>query len=461
MLMLTLGQGHPDHPNRNDVQSEYLRGARRVIQSHLFPRTRKPPPIALQVPPLFERLIYYILIPDLAARIVFELLLGVYFYDLTQPKQWMFYGIVAIEYVFQSRVIVQDNFRKDSNLIVSGLMLVMILHGIFVGLAWRNSLLRILIDTVPLTVVALNVLLLNRWAAFVGFDFDRLNRVNLIYAVAMVIVGVVAVAIKRPSIVSLGSPAASSVSLTILLSSFMVKRVFSFKDLAVAAIILVPIAPNLNRTTLVVVAICLVGLFFSKIIVNGKRLYLSLVAMFLVAAVVPLTLPEDSRLVRRLQATLEYNPEQTQGSIGERQAEWIAINDKLHRMGEAAEWFGAGSGASYEVQFTQKLMTNYSHAHFSWSLFRLRFGYIGYAYLLIFAILILHSIVRGYRSSSLPDRISMTLGIWSFVYLFTYVVANFFVAGLQFAYSGALTTRRPVERWGYAPADGARRVPAS
>src|SRR5262245_7708467 len=161
MLMLTLGQGIRTTPIETTSKVNTSE-ARRVIQSHLFPRTRQPPPIAFQVPPLFERLIYYILIPDLAARIVFELLLGVYFYDLTQPKQWMFYGIVAIEYIFQSRVIVQDNFRKDSNLIVSGLMLVMILHGIFVGLAWRNSFLRILIDTIPLIVVALNVLLLNR-----------------------------------------------------------------------------------------------------------------------------------------------------------------------------------------------------------------------------------------------------------------------------------------------------------
>jgi hypothetical protein len=426
-----------------------------------FRRTRNVPPTARLVPPLFERMIYYILIPDIMSRIFFELCLGIYFYELTQPKQWMFYGLVVIEYVFQSRALVQDNFRKDYNLIVSSLMLVMIFHGMFVGFAWRNSPVRILIDTVPLIVLALNVLLLNHGSAFASFDFHRLKRVNVVYAVTMVILGLVAVAIKRPSIVSLGSAAATSVSLTILLSSFMVKRVFSFKDLAVAAIILVPIAPNLNRTTLVVVAICLIGLFFSKIIVNGKRLYLSLVAMFLLAAVVPLTLPADSALVRRLKGTLEYNPEQTQGAIGERQAEWIAINDKLQRMGEAAEWFGAGSGASYEVQFTQKLRTNYSHAHYSWALFKLRFGYIGYAYLLVFAIIILQSIVRGYRSPRSPDRISMTLGIWSFVYLFTYVMADFFLAGLQFAYSGALTSRRPIKRWRYPPADGARRAPAS
>ena len=43
----------------------------------------------------------------------------------------------------------------------------------------------------------------------------------------------------------------------------MVKRTFSFADLAITGAILVPVAPNLNRTTLAVVLVCLIGIFVS------------------------------------------------------------------------------------------------------------------------------------------------------------------------------------------------------
>jgi hypothetical protein len=401
--------------------------------SHPAAARRSRTHIVVTIPPLFERLIYYILIPDLVARLFFEFALGIYFYTLTQPKQWIFYGIVAVEYLFQSRALIQDKFRKDSSLIVSGLMLVMIVHGTFVGFAWQNPPIRIFVDSVPLVVVAVNVLLLNHGAAFAGFSFDRLNKVNTIYAIVMVIVGLACVSIGRPSIVGLGGAAASTISLTILLASFAMKRTFSFRDLLIAGIILIPIAPNLTRTALVIAAISLIGLFFTKIIVDGKRLYFSLVTIFLLSALVPLILPPESPVMRRIQATMDYDPEKTQGSIGERQAEWLAINDKLERMGTAAEWFGAGHGAAYEVQFTLKVVTDYSHAHYSWALLKLRYGNIGYVYLLIFVCMILYSFGRSCKSRHPADRISMILLMWSFVYLITYVMGNFFIAGLQFA----------------------------
>ena len=154
-------------------------------------------------PPLFERLIYYVLIPDLFARIVLEAILGQWWFGITQGKQWIFYLLMALEYIIQSRALVQDRFRKDENLVVSGLMLIMLLHGVFVGLAWQNPPARIFIDSIAPFVLATNILLLDRRNAFVGFDYERLVRVNLAYGLIMVAVGIGAVSIGRPSIVSL------------------------------------------------------------------------------------------------------------------------------------------------------------------------------------------------------------------------------------------------------------------
>jgi hypothetical protein len=201
---------------------------------------------------------------------------------------------------------------------------------------------------------------------------------------------------------------------------------------------------------LAVVVVCLIGIFVSKIMIDGKRLYFTLVIVFALSAVVPLVLPPDSPLMRRIEGTMEYDPEQTQGSIGERQAEFLAINDKLRRMGTAAEWFGGGHGAVYDVQLTLREVTDTGHAHFSWALFKLRYGYVGYGYLLILGAMTLRSIVRNYRSPYCADRVISVLAMFSFVFLFTYVLGAFFIAGAQFTSARrALAMRRAAPRPDY------------
>jgi hypothetical protein len=405
-----------------------------------------------RVPPLFERLIYYVLIPDLFSRIVLEAILGQWYFGLTQTKQWIFYSLIALEYVIQSRALVRDCFRKDENLVVSGLMLVMLLHGVFVGLSWQNSTSRIIIDSAAPFVLGINTLLLDRRSAFVGFDFQRLVRVNLAYSVIMIVVGIGAVSVGRPSIVSLGGAPASSVSFAILLASLMVKRTFSFTDLAITGLIAIPVMPSINRTTLVVLVVCLIGIFISKIIVDGRRLYFTLVIMIVLSALVPMALPSDSPLMRRIEGTMEYDPEQTHGAIGERQAEFLAINDKLQRMGTAAEWFGAGHGALYYVDLAVRTVPaeGIGHAHFGWALFKLRYGYVGYFYLLILGGMTLRSIVRNYRSPYAADRLISVLAMFSLMYIFTYVIGLFFTAGTQFSSArSAMAEPQPARRISY------------
>jgi O-antigen ligase len=215
----------------------------------------------------------------------------------------------------------------------------------------------------------------------------------------------------------------------------MVKRTFSLADLAITGFIVITVTPTLNRTTLAVVVLCLIGIFVSKIIVDGRRLYFTLVITIVLAALVPVAIPADSPLMRRIQGTIEYDPEETHGSIGERQAEFLAINDKLRRMGAAAEWFGAGHGALYYVELAVREVpeAGIGHAHFGWSLFKLRYGYVGYLYLLILCGMALRSIVRNYRSPYDADRVISVLAMFSVMYIFTYVLGLFFIAGTQFS----------------------------
>jgi hypothetical protein len=102
-------------------------------------------------------------------------------------------------------------------------------------------------------------------------------------------------------------------------------------------------------------------------------------------------------------------------------------------MGTAAEWFGGGHGAVYDVQLTMREVEDTGHAHFSWALFKLRYGYVGYGYLLVVAAMTLRSIVRNYRSGYSADRVISVLALFSFMFLLTYVFGFFFLAGTQFS----------------------------
>lgn len=59
-----------------------------------------------------------------------------------------------------------------------------------------------------------------------------------------------------------------------------------------------------------------------------------------------------------------------------------AVQEKLDTLGTEAQWLGLGFGGVYEVQFTHVMLKDYGHAHYSWVWFNLRFGRIGYLYLL-------------------------------------------------------------------------------
>ena len=121
-------------------------------------------------------------------------------------------------------------------------------------------------------------------------------------------------------------------------------------------------------------------------------------------------------------------------------------------MGTAAEWFGAGHGALYFVKSAARAVhePGTGHAHFSWSLFKLRYGYVGYFYLLILSGMTLRSIVRNYRSVYAADRIISVLAMFSAVYLLTYVLGVFFIGGTQFSSARAAMAEPRLEpRSGY------------
>lgn len=385
--------------------------------------------------PLFERIMYYILVPDLVARIVFELGAGIYWYTLVQPKQWVFYCIMMAEYLHQSRTALKARYVRSPNLLASFLFFVLFAHGLVVGLAWHNPIGKVITDSVPMLVVALNVLLLCRTDAFAGLNVDRLVLVARVYGVVMVVAGFLAVSMGKPSIVTLGGAAGTPMCLSILLVGMMRRPRVSLVDMLILAVIVVPIVPNLTRTTLMAFLLGFGVIVVPKILRSSWSTYFAGVTVMAAIIAFPVLVPEDSPLMKRVVGTLEMSEEagSDQGSIGERAAEVRAIEEELTWRGPNAHMFGRGAGGTYRVEFTGgQVKENYSHAHFSWALYKLRYGYVGYFYLFLFTVLLMGNILRTARSPCPENRIAFLLGVWGLIFIFTYMFYNQLVAGLQF-----------------------------
>jgi hypothetical protein len=424
------------------------------------PPRRRGRAFSITVPkiPLFERIIYYHLVPELFTRIVLELGLGLYWYILTQPKLWVFNGLMIIEYAIQTRSLVRSRFVVGPNLMVAGLLLVMLIHGLVIGFVWGNKVPKILTDTIPIMVVMLNVLLLSRVESFDGFSMDRVVRVIWIYGLTMIITGAVAVGIGRPSVISVGGAVGTPLCLTLLIVAMLQQPRIKLEHVLMLGVIVVPTLGGSTRTTALVFILIWMIFIMPKILRSGWATYTTAIIILLGGLMFPVLVPEDSPLMRRIQQTIEFASSEEEakvgeGALGERAAEVVAIEAELDRRGPMAHAVGLGAGGIYPVEFTGgRPIENYSHAHYSWALFKLRFGYIGYFYLAIYWVLLLVNFWRNWRSSLPESRIIVFLNIWAFVFMFTYFYFNLLIAGLQFSesrrqvssYAGAPRIRRPL-----------------
>jgi len=386
-------------------------------------------------PTFLERLIYYFLLPDFMAKIVYEIILRVPAITVTQPKQFMFYGLVALEYIFIA--LRHKSFRpawRQVNPVVV-LLVVMIFQGVVVGVWWENSRARIVIDTINVSVVLANVVILSDPYRVADTAFDRIFKANRIYAVTMILLSVVALAVNPVATINLGGGTATAISMSLIFVEIYLIKVASGRRILIAGLGLLMIAASAqswNRTTLVFCVAAVLLLFARKAGQMPFRVaYIAMASVALAAASFAL-LPDDSALSRRITGIENVDLSDRTGSIGERQAEADAVAEKISALGAAGVIFGAGHGASYDVKYTWEWKLNYSNAHYGWVLFYLRYGSLGYLYLSIWIVSLLSSIFRMWRSRNPASILVCLLSIWNVGYLGTYGYFSFFIAGVPF-----------------------------
>ena len=379
---------------------------------------------------LFERIILYIFLADLLVKIIFELVLGQWSYTQSQNKQWIFYGLLALDYAVSWRKIVNIRISMNAMSIFAFVFFTMVAHGLTMGILLHNAPFEIINDTIPMLMIGLNILRMQSEVEFKDINFKFLLYTCTWIAISTCIIGYIA-GLIGPSQAGI---AGMVIYFPLWMAALLTLKPFP-KWIALAGVGMIAITMgDFNRTTLLFLASVAGAGVLWNVIKRPVSGLIALAAATIILSVGIATMPEDSKTYKRIVGIAEIDLNRRTGSIGERQAEWDAINIKLDKLGPSVEAFGLGFGGVYEVARTHEFLTDYGHAHYSWAWYNLRFGRSGYIYLGFLMSALLSNLLYGLiRAPNEPRHMFISLMCYlGLIYCATYVNAIFLLSGIQF-----------------------------
>lgn len=383
---------------------------------------------------MFERLVCYIFIAELAVRVVFELIQGQWFYIQSQNRQYIFYALIMMDYVMTFPRILTIGVRMNYVAMFLLLFLVMIMQGVFVGVINHNPPFEIFNDTVPLLVLVLNALRMQSVSEESRpIDFHRLFVFCTYISVATCLAGLLALSLGYQSRASVGTESGGIYYPMFFAALLTYKRV-SPKLILMFLVIVVLSGLNMNRTTMAFLG--MMAMFYAgyMLLKRPAQGMLAIASMLVLVAIGWSMLPEESGTYQRIMAMGDLDFKASSGSLGERANEVRSIQRKLSDEGATAELFGGGHGALYDVQFTHEFLRDHGHAHYAWALFNLRYGMSGYIYLSLLALMLLYHACRNVDMRNPTALMIAFMCVQSLLYMGTYVNFIFLMAGAQFLY---------------------------
>lgn len=386
---------------------------------------------------LFERIIIYIFFSSFIVKVYFEFMLGEWSFLQSQNKQWIFYGLLALDYLVSVRKVIAIRVTLNMMSMFAFVLFIMIAHGLFVGFLYNNFPFVILNDLVPPLMIAFNILRFQSQAEYKPIDFIYLLKVCTLLSIGTTVIGLAAQFLGKPSAPSVGN---ITIYLSLILAAFFYLRPFPKWIGLSAFVMIILLVTELNRTTLAFLILS-IGFYLLGTVI--KRPATGIVALFVALVCLTfvwVTIPEESGTYRRIVGLYDLDLSARTGSVGERQAEMEAVQAKLDSLGPGAQLLGLGFGGLYEVQFTHQYLTDYGHAHYSWVWFNLRFGMLGYLYLvLMVGVLIFNAYTNLIIKTPVSVFISL-LCISSLIFCVTYVNSIFLMSGITF-YNHRLSLR--------------------
>lgn len=374
----------------------------------------------------------YLFIAHLTIKVVFELGLGYWHYHLARQEQVIFFSLIVVDYLVSWRQFYRIRFTTNHASLFALFFLFVSAYGLAIGIINGNRWFEILNDTAPLLVMSLNIFRLNS-------EFDRLSEsilrrlVRDISALSVLAcaVGALAVSLGKPATYALGA-----IPLAVYTAAYFA-FLLSGRSLTMGInvaffLVLLFSAQDVNRTTLMLYAV--IGVLLSiHVFLKAPPKAVLLVLSFIASATAAWTfLPSDSKTAKRIDAMFEFDISSRKTSVGEREVEFKSIQSRLEREGTTVDVFGLGHGALYEMRGAHKYKRDYGHAHFSWALFKLRYGDLGYVLVVVVACVLLANIALHAVRGRVIDRFIVLLSTVSFLYLFTYVNFIFLLSGLAF-----------------------------
>ena len=383
---------------------------------------------------LFERIIIYVLMSELLVQIIFEIGMGQWFFIQGQNRQWAFYLMLALDYLVSVKKVSNIRFTVNVTSCMAFVFFIMVAHGIFVGLVMGNRPFTVINDTIPLLMIGMNILRFQSEAEYKPIDMRF-----LIITCATIVLTCGFLGYTFRALMHRSTPyiAGAEIYFPLFFATLFTFKRFPKWIIAMTVCMVVITVDDINRTTMAFFAIVLmVYLLVNTVKFPVRGLVVSIILVLGLAVAVNLV-SEESKTYRRVVALTEVDLSDSTGSIGERQEEWRAINRKYDRLGPTVEFFGLGFGGVYEVARTHAFLKDYGHAHYSWAWFKLRFGQVGYVYLLIFVLALAYNgFVWGLRFDSV-GFFMLCLCLVSLLYCFTYLNAALLMMGIQFAYHRA------------------------
>lgn len=380
----------------------------------------------------FERLFIYLFLSHLLTKLVFELGLGYWHFQTGKQQQLIFYGLIVLDYVVTWRRFISIKFDANHITLFAVFCTFLGLSGAAIGFLNSNPVFETLNDTIPLMVMSLNILRI-QWERCQLTDETllKLLRELTVLAVASCVTGLIAKTLGKLSTAALDAvPLAAYGALFVALT--IRTRGVSRAVTAGFLVILAMTIEDLNRSSLVffsIAGLLLLGRIFLKSPPT------SIAAMVLIAIVSTITwtaLPDDSGIKTRVHAMARFDADAAsrKTSVGERETEFASIKRRLALAGHTIDMLGLGHGALYEMHFAHHYKKAYGHAHFSWALFKLRYGSFGYVLTAALAGLLLYNAFIHALSRDALSLYIVLISLACFIYMFTYVNFIFLLSGL-------------------------------
>jgi len=375
---------------------------------------------------LFERLIVYLFMAPLVSTLVFEAIIGQHYFKQSQNEQWIFFGLLGLDYLISLKKVINIRVTVNPISIFAFILFIMVAHGTFVGIMNNNAPFVILNDIVPPLMIGLNILRMQSFTEIKKpIDFQFIFRSVVILGAVICGIGIIA------GKTSVGN---NVIYYPLILTALILIRPFPKWAFIIILGSIALTLDDINRTTLLFIALIACSYIGWTALHNPVKAILTGLLAVITATVIWTTLPRDSQTYNRLSRLTEISLQDRTGSLGERQAEQDAVKSMLKQGGTTMQWFGAGFGGLYEVQFTHEYIKNYGHAHYAWVWFNLRFGYSGYVYMFIFISALIFSAGRGLSTKSELGFFTALLCLLGLIYTFTYVNSIFLLSGLHFLY---------------------------